>query len=117
MAILNACSHVGRVDEGCIYFTSMIDEYGIIPSIEHYTCMIDLLGRVGWLGEAKCVLHSAPMQSDFSGWVALLNACMLYSNMEIAKQCFHEVVRLEPNLKSKPCADNTSCEGHYDTFF
>jgi pentatricopeptide repeat protein len=52
MGVLNACAHGGSVDEGLRYFHSMEKRYSIAPKIEHYGCMIDLLGRVGRLQEA-----------------------------------------------------------------
>ncbi|XP_050908336.1 pentatricopeptide repeat-containing protein At5g56310-like, partial [Lathyrus oleraceus] len=52
IVILSACSHVGLVELGRDYFTSMRSGYGIEPKVEHYGCMIDLLGRAGRLQEA-----------------------------------------------------------------
>ncbi|XP_021801610.1 pentatricopeptide repeat-containing protein At3g46790, chloroplastic-like [Prunus avium] len=33
------------VEEGKMLFNSMVKEHGIYPSVEHYACMVDLLGR------------------------------------------------------------------------
>eukprot|EP00249_Psilotum_nudum_P015893 c25573_g2_i3 orf=225-1328(+) len=72
-SILAACSHAGLVDEGCRYFKSMREEHDIIPSIEQYNCMVDLLGRAGHLNEAEDLLQT--FQSDIIGWRSLLTAC------------------------------------------
>ncbi|KAH9293985.1 hypothetical protein KI387_040812, partial [Taxus chinensis] len=47
VCVLFACSHAGLVDEGCKYFNCMSDSYCIMPSMDHYVCMVDLLGRAG----------------------------------------------------------------------
>ena len=52
IGVLNACSHCGMVDEGFAYFKRMTEEFGIVPRIEHYGCMVDLLGRAGLVKRA-----------------------------------------------------------------
>ncbi|KAF2299368.1 hypothetical protein GH714_031742 [Hevea brasiliensis] len=44
IGVLCACTHAGFVDEGLCFFNTMERDYGIVPHIEHYGCMIDLLG-------------------------------------------------------------------------
>ena len=53
IGILSASSQEGLVNKVREYFHSMSQDYGIIPRVEHYACMVDLLGRVGWLDEAE----------------------------------------------------------------
>ncbi|XP_025702944.1 pentatricopeptide repeat-containing protein At1g06140, mitochondrial-like [Arachis hypogaea] len=48
-SVLLACSHAGLVEDGLKYFLSMQKDFGITPKIEHCTCLVDLLGRVGAL--------------------------------------------------------------------
>ena len=50
--ILYAYSHVGLFNKGRHFFKSMIQDYKITPRLEHYACMVDLLGRVGHINEA-----------------------------------------------------------------
>ncbi|KAL9995144.1 putative tetratricopeptide-like helical domain superfamily [Helianthus debilis subsp. tardiflorus] len=52
IGVICACSHMGLVKDGFKYFNSMVDEYSIIPQIEHYGCMVDLLSRAGLIEEA-----------------------------------------------------------------
>ncbi|XP_042944537.1 pentatricopeptide repeat-containing protein At4g18840-like [Carya illinoinensis] len=47
VGVLYACSHCAMVDEGFNYFELMKKEYGLVPRIEHYGCVVDLLGRSG----------------------------------------------------------------------
>ncbi|KAL5149990.1 Pentatricopeptide repeat-containing protein, mitochondrial [Glycine soja] len=44
MALLSSCSHSGLVEQGLQYFHDLESVYGVRPEIEHYACMVDLLG-------------------------------------------------------------------------
>ncbi|KAH7287827.1 hypothetical protein KP509_32G076900 [Ceratopteris richardii] len=68
--LLNACSHSGRLDEGQICFQIMRMKYGIEPSIEHYTCMVDLYGRAGHFDKAIAVIESMPSSDHLFVWSA-----------------------------------------------
>ncbi|TKY47365.1 Pentatricopeptide repeat-containing protein [Spatholobus suberectus] len=57
IAILSACSHAGLVDEGRSFFNDMVNRVGLEPKIEHYGCMVYLLGRAGYLEEAEKSLY------------------------------------------------------------
>ncbi|KAK9115352.1 hypothetical protein Syun_022149 [Stephania yunnanensis] len=72
VGVLSACSHAGLV--GTEYFHSMEREYGVIVNHQHYTCMIDLLGRAGRLEEAEALMRSMPFEPDAATWGALLGA-------------------------------------------
>ena len=61
LGLLKACSHAGLVREGCEYFYSMSDKYGIILGIKHYGCMVDLLSRAGHLDEAYKFIDGLPI--------------------------------------------------------
>ncbi|GMN62853.1 hypothetical protein TIFTF001_031933 [Ficus carica] len=75
VGLLYACSHVGLVDKGRTLFNSMVEKYGIRPSLQHYTCFVDLLSRSGHLDEAENVTNSIPFELDEAIWAALLTAC------------------------------------------
>uniref|UniRef100_A0A0D9WUT4 DYW domain-containing protein n=1 Tax=Leersia perrieri TaxID=77586 RepID=A0A0D9WUT4_9ORYZ len=86
IGLLNACSHSGLVDEGRQFFQSMEKEYGITPKIEHYGCMVDLLGRAGLIEEAFHLVQSMPITPDTVMWVSLLAACRLHKNMALGQK-------------------------------
>lgn len=96
-SVLTACSHAGLLEEGHKYFKSMKEEHGMSPSIEHYNCMVDLLGRAGSLDEAEYLLQTMPVSPDAVGWRCLLTGCRIYGRMDLGRRCFDEVVRLDPN--------------------
>ncbi|XP_062195365.1 putative pentatricopeptide repeat-containing protein At5g37570 [Phragmites australis] len=100
VSVLAACSHAGLLDEGRRYFQMMKDEYHIIPTVEHYLCMVDLLGRAGCVDEAyQTITHEMPtkMQIHAGIWGALLSACRTYSNVEIAEVAAKHLFKLEPD--------------------
>lgn len=96
-SILTACSEAALVQKGYQYFKAMKEEHDITPSIEHFNCMVDLLGRAGRLPEARKLLESMPVLPDITTWMSLLTACRIYGNVELGRQCFNEVTRLEPD--------------------
>eukprot|EP01018_Ginkgo_biloba_P037438 Gb_29878 [translate_table: standard] len=93
VGVLSACSHAGLVNEGCQYFECMSRDYCISPTLKHYTCMVDLLGRSGRLDEAHDLIKKMPLEPDAGVWGALLGACRIHSNMKlgehVAKHLFH----------------------------
>ncbi|XP_061340526.1 pentatricopeptide repeat-containing protein At1g08070, chloroplastic-like [Gastrolobium bilobum] len=96
VGILSACTHMGLVRDGFSYFQSMVDHYSIVPQIEHYGCMVDLLGRAGLLEEAVNYVRKMPMKPDAVIWAALLGACRIYKNVEIAELALQRLIELEP---------------------
>ncbi|KAJ4714356.1 Pentatricopeptide repeat [Melia azedarach] len=85
-AILTACSYAGLVDEGKSWFESMGRKYNLKPRVEHYGCMVDLLGRAGLLKEAKELIDTMPVRPNSVIWGALLKACQIHRNLELGKQ-------------------------------
>ncbi|XP_010435197.1 PREDICTED: pentatricopeptide repeat-containing protein At4g14050, mitochondrial-like isoform X1 [Camelina sativa] len=75
VGLIYACSHVGFVAKGRALFQSMTKEYEIRPSLQHYTCLLDLFGRSGLLDEAENLIHTMPFPPDEPTWAALLSAC------------------------------------------
>uniref|UniRef100_A0A0E0J893 Pentatricopeptide repeat-containing protein n=1 Tax=Oryza nivara TaxID=4536 RepID=A0A0E0J893_ORYNI len=97
LGLLASCSHSGLVSEGRRYFKEMEMFYRIEPRVEHYACMIDLLGKVGLLEEAFEVARGMPMEADEAGWGALLNACRMHGNVEIGACVADKLVELDPS--------------------
>ncbi|KAF7842436.1 pentatricopeptide repeat-containing protein [Senna tora] len=91
-----ACSHVGLVEEGCGIFESMKAVHGIEPKLEHYGCLVDLLGRAGRLKEAEKIIQEMPMKPNAILWRALLGAAKLHGNTEIGEVALKELIQLEP---------------------
>ncbi|WZZ74329.1 pentatricopeptide repeat-containing protein At3g29230 [Brassica napus] len=97
IAVLCSCNHAGLVDEGIDYFYSMEKGYGLVPEIEHYGCLVDLLGRGGRLKEAIKVVQTMPMEPNVVIFGALLGACRMHNEVDIAKEVLDRLVRLDPS--------------------
>ncbi|CAI9296045.1 unnamed protein product [Lactuca saligna] len=93
-----ACTHGGRrmVEKGWELFKSMEEKFSIIPKLEHYGCMVDLLGRSGELTEAYNLIKSMPMKPDSVVWGSLLGACSFYKNVELGEIAAQHLYKLEP---------------------
>lgn len=97
LGLLSACSHAGLWNEGLKYFDFMRQEYSIEPGIEHYGCLVDLLGRAGRLDQALDKITKMPMKPDSQIWGSLLSSCRSYCNLEIAIIAMEQLSELEPD--------------------
>lgn len=97
VGVLSACSHAGLVDEGRHYFASLSRDYGLEPTIEHYGCMVDLLGRAGHLDEAEDVIKNMPLKAGAPIWGALLGACKIHGNLAMAERAAEQCLRCQPH--------------------
>ncbi|KAF9600431.1 hypothetical protein IFM89_009346 [Coptis chinensis] len=97
VSVLNACAHAGLVDEGRRQFMSMVSDFGIEPHVEHFASLVDIVGRHGHLEEAMDVINSMPVAPDRAVWGALLGACRVHNNVDLAEMAAKELMRLEPD--------------------
>lgn len=86
VGILSACSHAGLVNEGMKIFHSMQRFYNVTPTLEHYACAVDLLGRSGRIQEAEEFIKEMPIEADAVVWGALLSACWFWMDMEVGER-------------------------------
>nr|GEU81256.1 hypothetical protein [Tanacetum cinerariifolium] len=91
-----ACTHGGMVNKGQELFKSMVNSFSITPKLEHYGCMVDLLGRAGKLQEAYNLIQTMPMKPDSVVWGTLLGACSFHNNVEFAEIAAEYLYKLEP---------------------
>ncbi|KAL7098846.1 hypothetical protein ACP275_09G044500 [Erythranthe tilingii] len=96
IGLLNACSHMGLINEGREFFSSMTRDYRIVPSIEHYGCMVDLLSRAGLLEEARDFIEEMPIKPNAAVWGALLGGCKVHKNIEMAELAMRHLHELDP---------------------
>uniref|UniRef100_A0ACD5ZVW7 Uncharacterized protein n=1 Tax=Avena sativa TaxID=4498 RepID=A0ACD5ZVW7_AVESA len=96
LGILTGCARAGLVQQGYNYFQSMRSVYGIESNAEHYTCMVDLLGRAGLLAEALEMINSMPQSGHSDAWAALLSASSLHSNLTYAKIAAQKLLEMDP---------------------
>ncbi|XP_050278931.1 pentatricopeptide repeat-containing protein At2g36730-like [Quercus robur] len=97
--ILSACSHLGIVEEGQKYFDQMVRIYDIKPTMEHYGCMVDLLGRAGLINEAYEIIKNMPMEPNSVIIRSFLGACRTYGwNLCLDDNLRKLLLKLEPEL-------------------
>ncbi|CAN6447889.1 unnamed protein product [Victoria cruziana] len=96
VGLLYACSHAGLVEEGRRIFNSMSKDHGIKPVLQHYTCMLDLLGRTGLLDEAEEVVRRMPMEPDEASWASLLSACLKHGATRMGIKIADYLLSLDP---------------------
>ncbi|KAA8537481.1 hypothetical protein F0562_027089 [Nyssa sinensis] len=94
--LLSAFSQSGLTEEGRYYFNSMSREHGIEARVEHYACMVTLLGRAGKLDEAYSMIKKMPFMPDACIWGALLSSCRVYNNMSLGEVAAKKLFELEP---------------------
>ncbi|KAF5472206.1 hypothetical protein F2P56_008943 [Juglans regia] len=91
--ILSACMHKGLVEEGRKYF-KMIEECGLEPRIQHYGCMVDMLGKAGLLEEAYEVIRTMRWEPNAVVWGSFLSACREHKHFEMAEKVIDQVLRI-----------------------
>ncbi|XP_019053333.1 PREDICTED: putative pentatricopeptide repeat-containing protein At3g13770, mitochondrial [Nelumbo nucifera] len=98
MAVLSGCSHGGLVTEGLNIFNEMItDQDGIEPEIEHYGCVVDLLGRAGEVEKALTFIEQMPFKPTAAIWGSLLGACRVHANVLVGEYVAHRLFEIEPH--------------------
>ncbi|CAM8930753.1 unnamed protein product [Rhodiola kirilowii] len=95
IGILHACSHAGLVSEGRQIFKEMTD-FQLVPKIEHYGCIVDILGRVGLLDQAYQMIQTMPIKPNFIVWGTLLAACRLHRNSKLGEIAAGKLRELNP---------------------
>lgn len=94
--VLSACSQNGLTEEGWYYFNSMSKEHGIEARVEHYACMVTLLGRAGKLDEAYSMIKKMPFEPDACVLGALLSSCRVHNNVTLGESTAKKLFKLEP---------------------
>lgn len=100
VGLLSACSHCGLVDKGREYFDSMKNDFGIIPKIEHYGCMVDMLCRSGRVKEAHEFIQKMPIEANPIIWRTLISACCARGELKLAESITKRLIGNEPMHES-----------------
>ncbi|XP_042455700.1 pentatricopeptide repeat-containing protein At1g77170, mitochondrial-like [Zingiber officinale] len=96
VAVLSACAHGGLVDEGMNYLEAMTKEFNLVPTVAHYGCIVDMLGKLGQLEQARTVVETMPMEANSVVWGSLLGACEKHANVEVGEWAAKNLLDLEP---------------------
>ncbi|KAK1432758.1 hypothetical protein QVD17_09657 [Tagetes erecta] len=96
VGVLSACVHGGMVDEGRNFFDLMSSCFSLVPKIEHYSCMVDLLSRAGLVYEAWDFIQKMPEKPDEIALGALLGACQKARNLDVSERVMKLLLEIEP---------------------
>ncbi|KAF8387832.1 hypothetical protein HHK36_026493 [Tetracentron sinense] len=94
VGVLCACCHIGSVDEGHRQFNRMCNEFNISPKVEHYGCMVDILGRAGLIDEAKKLIKNMSVEPNVVVWGAFLSACKIHGDTNIGEDMVRHLQKL-----------------------
>nr|XP_043612370.1 pentatricopeptide repeat-containing protein At3g62890-like [Erigeron canadensis] len=97
VGVLSACIHEGLTERGEQYFHSMTKEYGILPTADHYACLINLLGRSNCIEKAVEIINGMPDRPNSLIWSTLLSVCKLKGDTEHAEMAAKHLFNLEPS--------------------
>ncbi|KAM0932546.1 putative tetratricopeptide-like helical domain superfamily, DYW domain-containing protein [Dioscorea sansibarensis] len=100
IGVLSACGHAGLLDSGKKYFDSLECVYGITPTIEHYACMVGILGKAGRLDEVESFINEMTIVPDVSIWQTVLAACRMHENIDFAERASKKLFKMEPLMDS-----------------
>ncbi|GMN44010.1 hypothetical protein TIFTF001_013196 [Ficus carica] len=96
VGVLACCAHAGLVEKGRHVFALMKRPHKIRPKLEHYGCLVDILGRGGSVKEAHDLIKSMPIKPNAALWGSLLGSCRTYGDLELAEIALNELINLEP---------------------
>ncbi|RWV84962.1 hypothetical protein GW17_00053286 [Ensete ventricosum] len=95
--LLTACSHSRMLERGRLIFHLLKHDSSVQVKLEHYVCMVDILGRCGNLEEAEEFIRNMPVEPNSKIWLALLGACRMHANIEVARRTSKKVFDMEPD--------------------
>ncbi|MBA0800037.1 hypothetical protein Gohar_010503 [Gossypium harknessii] len=100
VAVLHACSHSGLVDQGLEYFNSMSWKHGVVPEAKHYTCVVDMLSRIGRFDEAYRLAKSIKVNPNegASLWGTLLSASRFHGRLDIAVEASKRLIESDQQV-------------------
>ncbi|KAK7384724.1 hypothetical protein VNO78_30425 [Psophocarpus tetragonolobus] len=100
IGVLSACSHSGLVDKGRYYFNTMENRFSIVPKIEHYGCVVDMLSRAGLVNEALEFVRAMPVEPNQVIWRSIVTACHARGELKLGESMAKELIRHEPMHES-----------------
>ncbi|KAH7434366.1 hypothetical protein KP509_06G014300 [Ceratopteris richardii] len=100
ISLLSVCSHAGLLTEGLLYFYYAIHEYNLIPCVEHYTCIADLLGRAGHIDKAVTLIQKMPCHPSIGLWLSVLGACKKWGDTNLGQVAFENMIQLDDRVSA-----------------
>ncbi|KAI3495422.1 hypothetical protein L1887_37762 [Cichorium endivia] len=98
--LLSACSRCGMLEKGRCIFNYLLRYECVNVKLEHYACLVDILGRKGRLNEAEELIKSMPMEPNVSIWLSLLSACKMHSNLKLAERVAQVIFKMDQDCSA-----------------
>ncbi|KAM1595253.1 hypothetical protein PS2_001532 [Malus domestica] len=125
LCVLFACSHRGMVKEGLNHFHQMEKSYGVVSKMEHYACIVDLLGRAGRLNDAMEFIERMPIEPNemiLSVTPESSDTYLLLSNTYIRTGSYEDGLSLsdvmsDRGVKNEPGCSWISVKGRIHKFY
>ncbi|KAL5571547.1 hypothetical protein UlMin_021144 [Ulmus minor] len=95
IGVLNACGHAGLVKEGLMCFELMRIVHKLEPRMQHYGCIVDILGRAGQVEEARRFIEEMPIEPNDVVWRTLLSACENHKKFDIGEPIAKNLITQE----------------------
>ncbi|KAI9116990.1 hypothetical protein K1719_011989 [Acacia pycnantha] len=89
-------NHSGLVETGCHYFNSMVEKFGIEPTIKHYGYMVDRLSRAGLVKEALDFVQQMPIEPNQIIWRSIITACYARGELKLGESITKQLIENEP---------------------
>ncbi|KAB1222912.1 hypothetical protein CJ030_MR2G013598 [Morella rubra] len=70
-------------------------EHGVEAELDHYTHIIDSLGRVSRFHEVEVLIDKIPYEDDPVLWEVMLCSCRVHDNVSLARRAADELFRLD----------------------
>jgi pentatricopeptide repeat protein len=113
VSILSGCSHSGLMEEACYYFTWIfVSSHTVLPAIEHYVSMIDLLGRAGCLNKAEAIVNEMPINVPVAPFLSLLGACMYHIDVERGERMIGYILEVDDSVSPYVTLSNIYSAAH-----
>ncbi|KAH7297185.1 hypothetical protein KP509_26G057900 [Ceratopteris richardii] len=91
VVLLNACTVSGLLNKSQTYFQAISKDFGIIPLLEHWTCMVNLLGCLGESINVENMVDKLSVIPDMVLWCSVLGACKNWGSLRFAEQVFENI--------------------------
>ncbi|KAK2453021.1 pentatricopeptide repeat-containing protein [Trifolium repens] len=98
--LLSACSRSGMLEKARCFFEYFGRKRSMKLTVEHYVCMVDVLGRCGEVKEAEALAMNMPVEANSMVWLVLLSACRLHSNLDVAERAAKRIFDMEPGCSA-----------------
>ncbi|KAE8733897.1 Phosphatase-related [Hibiscus syriacus] len=85
------------VNLGLEHFQSMSEIYDIVPQLDHYVHLVDILGQISRLEEALEVTQTMPYRANSLIYKTLLRSCKAHRNIPLAEDMAKRGLEIDPS--------------------